>query len=276
MNFLFGALLLILLLFPGVAFRIGYLSVPFNSKSFKSSFLEELLFSLIPAFIFQVLGYALVEAVWKNVDEQALYLILINSADASKHQLALSSIVPFSFYLVVLNLIALFTGVGVRHMSLRYGWHLNYPFLRIYNEWQIYFEGIILDREDKIGSSKNVREVWVDALVESKEESYLYSGFLKDYVVDKDEKLDRIYLAGVRRRKLKDDLKSLPEIKKDDNELDEVNYSEEETFNKEEIAAEETIDDRYYFMPGEYFMIPAAHIRNLNIIYYSAEIETLE
>lgn len=27
-------------------------------------------------------------------------------------------------------------------------------------------------------------------------------------------------------------------------------------------------DDRYYFMPGDYFLIPYKEIKNLNVIYY--------
>jgi len=61
MNFLLGALLLVLLLLPGFIFRLGYLAKAFSNKSFHASFLEELIFSLLPAFFLETLGYLIVK-----------------------------------------------------------------------------------------------------------------------------------------------------------------------------------------------------------------------
>lgn len=271
MNFLFGALLLIILLFPGVMFRVAYLSVPFSSKSFKSSFLEELLFSLVPAFIIQIIGYLITESTLGNVDENGLFLMLINNEQTVGHALGLKSIGLFALYMVSTTAIAYWLGTLLRILSKRYGWHLRFPFLRLYNEWQLYFEGITLDKPDIPGSSDDIQEVWIDVVVENKNDGYIYSGLLDGYIVDKDDKLDRVYLSFVRRRKLSDDRVEATSAPLPDD-LDTVEYSTEGAVAEDsDHSITHDLDKRYYLMPGDYFMIPGAAIKNINIIYYSAE-----
>ena len=261
MSFLLGAFLLIVLLLPGVMFRVGYLSVPFNSKSFRSSFLEELLFSLVPAFVLQTAGYLITERCFHNVDEHSIYLLLINSDKVARSAVVAGSIGRFAAYMVLVTLGAVGLGAGLRTLSKRLGWHLRYPVLRIYNEWQIYFDGIVLDRPDVPGSSGDVDLVYADVLVEANGVGYIYSGVLEDYVVDREEKLDRLYLTLVRRRKLADDRSAA--------ELRNLDYRAATDAHD----AEEPLDERYYAMPGRYFIIPGAQIRNINIFYKTFEEE---
>lgn len=76
----------------------------------------------------------------------------------------------------------------------------------------------------------------------------MYSGILKNYVLGENDSLECVYLTYVMRRKLSDD--ELPEI-------------------PEEV--EEEKDKRYYYMPGDYFMIPGSQIVNINITFYEPE-----
>ncbi len=269
MNLLFGALLLILLLLPGVAFRLGYLLLPFSSKTFRSSFLEELLFSIVPAFLFGVAGYLLVDAFLVPVNERQLFLLLINSDKAATTALTARAIGLFALYLVVLNAVAFSTGAGFRRLAIRQCWHLRFSFLRIYNEWQLYFEGIILDYPEVPGQSADVTAQWLDVLVETKGESYLYCGLLEDYVIDREEKLDRLYLSAVRRRRLSDD----PPAEVPGQVPPEIDYDDAQAVALEESQLADTLDKRYYFMPGNYFLIPGRDIRNINITYLKAELE---
>jgi hypothetical protein len=266
MNILLGALLLALLLLPGFIFRTGYLARPFSSKSFSSSFLEELLFSLLPAFFLQISGYLIVE-LWRGVNEVKIILLLTNSDKSALHPLNATDIGLFAVYLSTLFVIAFGLGFALRQFAIRTRLHLRYTLFRIFNEWEIYFEGYILDYPDKAGEAKKVMYSWVDVLVDTKEGSYIYSGFLDKYVLGKDESLNRLYLTAVRRRPFVKD--ALPAINPpvDAASADEVNYDLPEDPVPDNI--ETGLDDRYYFMPGDYFMIPGDEIRSVNITYYT-------
>ncbi len=269
MNFLLGALLLALLLFPGFIFRMGYLAKPFASKSLNSTFFEELLFSLLPAFILQVGGYLVVNS-FSPVNERAFLLLLINSDKISTYPYSGRDIGLFALYLLALCGIALMGGLLFRALALRTRIHLRYSLFRIYNEWQIYFEGFTLDYPDEPGERKDVLQKWLDVLVENKEASYIYSGFLYEYVLGKDDSLSRLYLTAVRRRKLEDDAvlsdEQSPASAPEDSTVD---YDQEESGGDDMEAG---LDKRYYFMPGDYFMIPGSEIKSINITYYTGEV----
>ena len=161
----------------------------------------------------------------------------------------------------------------MRFIALRTRLHLQYSLFRIYNEWQIYFDGLILDYPDKAGEWKKVMNCWLDVLVENENGAFIYSGFLEEYVLAKDDTLSRIYLTAVRRRKLADDT-GVQDIQHDESAADtgpsEVNYDTPPEPSAE--LMEEQLDKRYYFMPGDYFMIPGAEIKSINITYYTGEV----
>jgi hypothetical protein len=270
MNILLGALLLALLLLPGFIFRMGYLAKPFASKSFSSSFVEELLFSLLPAFFLQVIGYGVVKLIG-TVNEKTFLLLLINSDKAIDQTLHGSDILLFAGYLLIVCSFALLAGFLLRYIALRTRLHLRFAQFRIYNEWQIYFDGWILDYPDQPGErmGQGALKQWLDVLVENKNGAFIYSGFLNEYVLGKDDSLSRIYLTAVQRRKLEDDAKPTDILPAStDAELAEVDYDQPED---EDSELEQFADTRYYFMPGDYFMIPGSDIKSINITYYTVE-----
>jgi hypothetical protein len=137
-------------------------------------------------------------------------------------------------------------GLLVRLIVRKFRFDLKYPFLRLNNEWYYLFSGEILDIE-KPGESKNIDLIQVDVLMQTGEGPLVYSGTLEDYFLSKDNGLDRIYLSQVYRRKMQEDLKR--------NERN-VGY------------LERYLDERYYSMPGDLFVITYGEILNLNITYH--------
>lgn len=279
MNFLFGALLIFILLLPGVLFRIGYLSDP-NRKMFKSSFSEELLFSLVPTLLIQIPAYLFVNSFLWNVNENKFYLLFINSDKVLLNNVNSIEIFCFFAYTVIVNVAAVYMGAAARRFVLNRHLDFKYPILKIHNAWETYFEGFILDRPDTPGTSKQIVHKWLDILTDSRDGDIIYSGYLQDYVVTRDEKLDRLYLTAVRRRLFKNDptgsnpgSDSLSSPENED--LNNINYdppSAELETTATEIDKE--LNNRYYFMPGDYFMIPGAQIKNINITYFSEEVDT--
>ncbi len=90
--------------------------------------------------------------------------------------------------------------------------------------------------------------IQVDALINSSEGNFIYSGILENFFLSKDNGLDRIYLSNVYRRRLKDDL---------DADVPNVGY----------LARHQ--DTRYYSMPGYLFVATYDKIINMNITYYT-------
>lgn len=243
MNIAFGALLIFLLLFPGIILRIAYLEGPYSRRIIQSSLVDELILSLVPAFILQFLGYLIIEQLPifpYGVDEKTFYLLLTGQQGVDFGQIE-SGISHFFAYQFTVFLLAFGLGKLLRFVVLRQGWDILYPSLSVFNDWYYLLKG-------KLATDVNlpIVAVYADALVETKEGSYLYCGLIKDFFLSKDNGLDRVYFEEVYRRKLDKDLKAEAE---------------------KETSTAKWLDDRYYSMPGEFFIIPYAQIKNLNVRY---------
>lgn len=288
MNIIFGALFIIVILLPGIIFRVSYLNIPYARKTFKSSFLDELLFSLIPALIIQVPCYSIVNYLIQGVNEKIIYLFLINSDKVLAERIPDLHISLFLLYILVVSTIAWWLGKWFRHYVNRRKLYFNMPIFRFYNDWHYIFTGKLLDAYNQPGEHQDVKDVWVDAMVELKDGSiYLYSGYLKQYILSPDEGLDRIYLSHVQRRKMADNeythgqpdaaehapqpaMEAFLEMEPSDDEYIEIDYSDIDLNSSELSDVKQFIGEKhYYFMPGDYLVIPYKEIKNLNITYIS-------
>lgn len=255
MNIALGALVLFLLLFPGIILRIAYLNGPYSVKNIQSSLVDELVLSLIPAFILQAIGFLLAEHCFGfNIDLKTIYQLIVG-ATVDKYKPDFASIESSIGYILAYNLclflLALALGKGGRFLVQRWNLDIYMPSLRFNNDWYYLFSGRILDEPGAIGSSLDIEWAIVSVVVETKEGTYIIRGVLEDYFLSKDG-LDRIYLSTVYRLKLGEDL----EAKKKTENLD--------------------VDDRYYSMPGEFFVIPYKEIKNINVDYFRLQQVTKE
>jgi hypothetical protein len=251
MNIALGAVLILLLLFPGILLRFAYLGGPYSRKNLQTSLVDELLLSLIPAIVLQTTGFWFVEYVIRqDIDLGLLYQLITGPSPAFPQPIDFqrieAALIFFSLYHLALFAIAVFLGRGIRQLVTRYNWDIRYHSLRFNNEWYYLLSGRIVDFPDMPGDSDSIDLVLVDVLTETKEGSYLYCGVLQKYYLSPTQGLDRIYLSNVYRRLLKDDRTDQPA----------------------DFAAKES-DARYYTMPGDLFVIPFAQIRNLNVTYYT-------
>lgn len=253
MNIAIGALVLLLLVFPGILFRYGYLNGPYSRKNFQSSITDEIVLSLIPAFLIQSAAYTIIEPILGfDINLSLIFRIIsdIKLIESPEYTNIEHSIVWFSIYNIVSCSFGFLAGKIFRNMVFRYNWDTKYHSLRFNNEWYYLLSGRILDFPHNTGNSKEIDFVRVDALCESKDSTIIYSGILREFYLSKAEGLDRIYLTNVYRRKLEDD--SPRELT---------------------VPLENEFDNRYYKMPGDVFVIPYNQIKNINISYYIIEFE---
>ncbi len=259
MNIAFGALVIFFLLFPGIVFRISYLDGPYSRRTVQSSFVDELILSLVPAFIVQFLGYLVVEnlpTIPVEVDEKLIYQLVTGqpTVDFANIERGLTGFFGYHFLVYIMAFAA---GKLIRRIVLRNKLDYKYHFLRIHNEWYYLLTGRFYTPE-AVPENPGV-DVYADLLVETKEGSYLYSGLVKDFFLSKDNGLDRIYFEQIFRRRLESDLTNQPDL----------------TIQDEKV--EKWLDSRYYEMPGDIFVIPYAQIKNINVryLYFKAvEMET--
>lgn len=287
MNILFGALFIIILILPGIIFRVSYLNIPYARKTFKSSFIDELLFSLVPALIIQVPCYSFVNYCLKGVDEKILYLLLINSDKVLANPIPDQHISLFLLYTLIVTLLAWWLGKQFRKYVKKRKLYFRMPIFRFYNDWHYIFAGLLLDAPSQPGETDDVKDVWVNAMVEMKDGSiYLYSGYLKQYILSPDEGLDRIYLTHVQRRRVlepavPDEMQAgesfevvglmqhhQQEIEKEPLSTIEIDYLNFESTAMEFDRIRQFMEEKqYYYMSGDYFVIPYSEIKNLNITY---------
>lgn len=250
MNLAFGALLIFIILFPGILFRKGYTSGPYSKKTPGKPFFDELLQSLMPALLLQLTFFLLAENLFStNIRLDTLYKLLIgNYTDISADEFILikGSISRFLLYNVLILGFSYGLGTLVRYLITTWKLDLTVPMFRFKNEWYYVLSGKYLDFPSVPGEAAEIELVFVDVLVETKESTVLYCGVLDDFILSKEQDLERIYLSNVYRRKLSDDVKG-------------------------ERPDSKSADDRYYEMPGDLFVIPFAQIKNINIAYYAIE-----
>lgn len=276
MNFLFNALIITLLLLPGVILRLCYLSIFYSKKTFRSSFAEELLLSLLPTFIIQSVGFLIIR---NKIDLSTFYLLLINSDKTIQHNFNSNSISYFLLYCVIVYIAAALLGIFFRKIVRHYSLDVRIPLLRLYNDWYYHLWGFVSVDEKGKKFFNETDNVWLDILVDNKDGSYIYGGWLFEFILSKEEGLDFLCLNGVRRRKLDMDKRNEVQKKKDSFEelaefSNDINVSYDNYQDKNETVEQlnNYIDERYYDMPGQNFIIPYKEVKNINIIYFKEEV----
>jgi hypothetical protein len=255
MNIAVGALVLLLLIFPGILFRYAYLSGPYSRRNFQSSVSDEVVLSLIPAFLIQTAAYCIIEFILHidiNISLLVRLVSQISLVNPGEFEIVENSIVLFSIFNILTCTFGFFAGKLFRMLVFKNNWDIKYHSLRFNNEWYYLLSGRILDFPTNAGDSRRIDLVRVDVMSESQGKTIIYSGILREFYLSKADGLDRIYLTNVYRRNINDDM-------------------------PREITApiEQEFDDRYYKMPGDLFVIPYQQIRNINITYYIIEEEGL-
>jgi hypothetical protein len=264
MNFAFGAIIVFLLLAPGISFRFLYLRSDSLRSNLDSSAVSEVFFIVL---VSSIIHPAALSLLWKSgfsPDISQLYLIISGAKGNDGLQLSLinESVNYFLSYIFLLCVVSGILGQLAQSLVLRFDLDLKYPVLSVSNEWDTLFSGRKLDKRVR----ENIEYIQIDALVSTSEGDVVYCGILKHYILNKNG-LDKIYLCQIFRRKLKDDrINTAPS----DDDSQSVSSSAQAVTPALDFKGKAE-DDRYYNMPGDYLVIPYQYIRNINITYYSGE-----
>jgi len=158
------------------------------------------------------------------------------------------------FINIVMNFLAAYS---LRKLVLRHKLYKRFDVLSIYNKWY----DILKPKSD----GPEEISVWLDVVLETRNDTLIYRGFLTDFWLDKDGGIKELHMEDVRRRVLSRDEKNEPA----DHGIQQTSTQTGDSAFEAEIT--EAIDERYYYIPGERFIIKYQDVRNMNITYYAEQ-----
>ena len=247
MNLALGVLVIFIITIPGIVFRLTFLSSAYSIRTINTTAIDEIFLSLIPAIFFHSIFILIIDACGKTIDFQFIYNLLIGN-NTAKNIDELNNYLPgFAKYILAVTSVNFVFAWLFRLCVLKYAWHKTFQLLTIYNKWHT----LLKPKADENGEIS----VWVDVLVETKGEAILYRGFVADFWLDKDGNICEIHLETVRRRIFNND--------------------ENQADHPIPIDAEnepDDVDERYYYIPGELFIIKYSDVKNMNITYFSESV----
>jgi len=251
-------ILFFVFLFPGIFFTRFYYTEEFSKQYFKSSYYELLLSTLLPSIIIHIAGLYLADnCLGYKLDLKSVLILLLGIDDINEKSIAIESIQSSVKNIVLYNLVVWvlsgFLGYSFKKIIRKFKIDRKHKLFRFHNEWHYLITGEILDFPKIDGEASKIDFVSVDAVIDTDAGTFIYSGIIQDYLLSKQGGLELIYLTEVNRRLINDD-------------------PQNDTFDN--LEDENESDDRLYFMPGDFFVLPYKEIKNINITYY--EIEEVE
>lgn len=258
MNIAFQALLFLLLLLPGFIFLSAYNGkltkdshIPLNFPSFSARGV----LALVAAAGLHLVWVALSNLLgrvggWEVALDQVAYLLMGNYANGTASERSIRSMTAdaplVALYFLSLYAFALFAGQALSRCVRRLKLDLRLPWLRYANDWHYLFSGEVLQFPETLEAAREVDGAFISATVELGGKPYLYVGVLKDYWLNRDGGLDRLLLSAVWRRDLSADKTG-------------------------EVIVPFWEDARYYPIDGDYFVLPCAGLKTLNVQYIVLE-----
>lgn len=145
---------------------------------------------------------------------------------------------------------------------------LQFQIFQFDNEWFYLFSGeaLILNGSPEKRTYSSVRlfknrfqvdTVYASAIVEQGGTAILYWGVLADYFFDRQGRLEKFVLQRVQRRLLSEDRRPPPLL----------SGTLSSTMNKVPLRTSPIVDDRFYEVDGDFFVIHMSEVKNLNLDY---------
>jgi hypothetical protein len=271
MNIAFPALVIFLLLLPGILFQFALRRGFWRSPVALKEFTEEVARGALAALVLHIIAIFFVTTFSSyRIDFQALVILMTGwpKLEVAQEQNVLRAVGNHSIailsYLIGVGALGLILGFLLHYLVRKYCLDIRFPLLRFNNDWHYMFMGEALSfgargRSSEIRSLRDsVDLVFVTAVVDQPGEAMLYWGILTDFAFNRSGGLDRIVLKGARRRKLLEDPpNAVPASGAADN-------------------ADLSPADGFYEIRGDFFVIQFEAIKNLNIEYIALDVEVIE
>ena len=239
-----ATLTLLLLLLPGIAFRRFYYTGEFSRQYFSEGFSQLLLRVALLSAWAQAAAYALaVGCGWAGVvDTYAEVAGALFGLPVSPGRLRLG---PFLGLQVALTTLGAGGGLLAHAVVKGCSLDVRYKLFRFQNYWHYLLRGGVRgfgSTGDLLGDiGDEIQYTYVDVLVATSEGDMLYDGIVVDYQLSPNNHLDKLLLAGTRRRLLRSD--------------------------RDPGRTGGAVGRRYYPVAGDFVVVPAEQIKNYNVRY---------
>lgn len=256
MNIAFPALIVLLLLLPGVLLSYWYRRGFFQrSPVTLNPIRDEVGRGIVLAIFVHPAALSVLWCFGSTLDTQALLSLLLKRTPLSNETVSEGLLLHWFVYLVGVNAAAI--GVGIFLHSVVRGLHLDlrYDRLRFSNEWHYLFSGearvFTADQSERdfasirqFIDSDDIDFIFVSVVIEQGGGPILYWGDLTDFFFDTNGALESIVLQSAQRRRFNSD-----------------------EDRQEGGAATPVDDERFYPIRGDYLVIRYADVKTLNLEY---------
>ncbi len=254
MNVAFPAVVLALLVLPGVVFRYTYSrgSWGWTSPVSFRSVSDELAYGAIFAVALHYLWLLLAHLIGYSADFYSLLAFLTGNFgpnDSAYNHVLLSvarNASAIGFYFLSLIGFSAVSGRLSHALVRKLELDRNTQVLRFKNEWYYLLSGEVLSFAEG-EQARTVDGVFLSAVIDHGDQSFLYRGIVRDWSFDSDGNLETIRLTLAHRRSLADDLTSKSPAK---------------------VGEYVKADDRYYEIRGDVFIIRYSEVRTINLDYF--------
>jgi hypothetical protein len=249
MNFAFPALVVFILTLPGIIAGYWYRKGDWPIPIYVRPIAEETAYSVIIAAMLHTPWATFLHLTGFHIDLEPVLMFLVGSFGKDNDHLVSvvrsvtdhpSRVVIYFFGLYLLSAV---TGFAAHKLVRTRGWDRKYEFLRFDNFWFYLFEGEILEFPDIPSAPQQIDGVYLSAVVQHGERSYLYRGVVEQYYFDRSGNLDRVLLALAARRDLSDD--RAPD-------------------QQHQVEG----DSRYYGIEGDFFVLRYSEMKTICIEYF--------
>ena len=249
MNFAFPALLIVVLLLPGFLFRYWYRKGAWEYPIHVESFSEGVFKGVVAAAALHAAWICGARFVGQIIDFHAV-LVLLSGATGQELNQALYAVTDHPgkvfLYFFSLYVASPLTGWACHTLVRNFRLDHKFSFLRFDNDWHYVLSGEFLNFPDrKPPLNSEIAFVQVSLVTEIGGDPFLITGSLEEFFFDREGRLDRLVLADTYRRPLGKD--------------------RDEGVEQKALAK----DARFYRIQGNYFVVPYAEVRNLNVGYWT-------
>lgn len=258
MSVAFPAVFLFVLVLPGIILHYTYSRGPWKwgNPTSLGSLADEVAYSVAFAVGLHLCWVSLVEWLGYQVDLGAVLILLLGAYGEKSVYLprAIAAVadhsVAISFYFLTLYILAAIVGC-VGHIVVRAGkWDRKTTVFRFKNDWYYLLTGEVLEFADNPVAYREFDGVYLSAVVETGNRSYLYRGIVTDFTFDRTGGLDRIVLRDAHRRELEDDVPD------------------------PHVYPSSKLDSRYHLIRGDFFVLRYSEIKTMNLDYFALELES--
>lgn len=209
MEFALSALIVLVLLLPGISFRKGYFSEEFSNQYTIKDFFQLFVNTFIPSIVlyFLALPFILTFGYEYNI-ETLISLISSNEEMFVKSVEKVKELQTEIFiFQIVINLISFLIGYFLKNYFIKQSYDSKIEFFRYKNIWHYLLSARFIDfKRSQVSLNTNKVEdvdiTYIDALVSVGDKVFIYNGMLVDYQLASEGKLDILIIKDVQRKQI--------------------------------------------------------------------------